>query len=147
MREAILQRQPSTDEGTPGRLTTDSGWECATLELPWRDNRRGLSSIPAGRYLCRWGHSASRGRALYWVHGVPGREAIQLHSANLAGDVDRGFVAQVKGCIALGRTHGRLRNQLAVLASRATVAEFEALLGHADFWLEIRNAAAVEPVG
>jgi len=56
-----------------------------TLELPWLDNEREISCIPAGTYKCerlnhpRFGHC-------WWVKDVPGRSEILFHSGNYASE-------------------------------------------------------------
>jgi hypothetical protein len=66
---------------------------CKTLELPWRDNERGKSCIPAGTYEVIVHKSPKFGQC-FWVRGVPGRLEILIHPAN--------FTRQLRGCIAPG---------------------------------------------
>lgn len=139
---ATLHRSPSTDQGTFGRFVMDDGTEFHSLELPWRDNRHGLSCIPPGTYTCKWVKSPKHGEC-YLVTGVPGRSAIEIHAANYAGDVEKGYRSDLLGCIALGTTvgpleiPGPLHEQLCVLNSRVAIGEFEAKLAKADFQLTI----------
>lgn len=100
MRQLELTREPSTDQGTFGHLAAD-GFKCATVELPNRENASNKSCIPLGKYLCEMDVSPRYGRC-YHVRAVPGRDAILIHAANVAGDVDKGYVSQLQGCIALG---------------------------------------------
>ena len=102
MRKVLIVRERSLDAGTFGKLTVeDSQFQCVTGELPWRDNIREKSCIPPGVYSAGWRNSPKHGLC-YHVDGVPGRDHIQIHSANLMGDVEKGFVSQLLGCIAPG---------------------------------------------
>lgn len=111
MRSVTLTRSLSTDEGTPGELQTDGGFNCVTLELPYRDeNKDGLSDngrscLPGDcEYVFRLVDSPKFGRC-YGMDAdadAPNRDHILIHAANLAGDVAKGYVSQLLGCIALG---------------------------------------------
>lgn len=147
MTEAILTRMDSTDEGTPGILTLETGWECRTLELPWRGNAHGASCIPPGVYEVRRDWSPKRQRYVYELQAVPQRGDIQIHSGNFAGDRSKGLRSDVEGCLLLGHEHGTLFGQLAVLGSRPTVEALEAHLGGMPFRLTIREAAASAGAG
>lgn len=98
-----IVRNLSTDEGVFGNLTCEDGkFTCVTLELPYRNNAVGRSCIPSGTYRCLWLWSEKHGRNVYHVQDVPGRTVVEIHSANLAGDIDKGYVAQLEGCISPG---------------------------------------------
>ena len=135
---AVLQREASENEGTYGVLVA-KGRGFNTLELPWRDNRRKLSCIPAGSYLCVW-HRSPRFGLCYHVTNVPGRSAILIHGGNLAGDALLGFRTHVQGCILLGERRGRLNGQKAVLVSQPAMRRFHALMGQKPFTLEVKDA-------
>lgn len=66
---------------------------CATVELPWRDNERNVSCIPAGEYALFKRESPRNGHVLQFCD-VPGRSFIQIHKGN--------FTYQIAGCILLG---------------------------------------------
>ncbi len=131
MRKATLTRSPSTDQGTFGTLVLDDGTTFHSLELPWRDNTRGLSCIPAGTYMFKKVDSPKHGECYMGVD-IPGRSEIEIHAANYAGDVALGYRSDLLGCIALGKQigplaiRGPLRRQMAVLQSKVAIAEFEA---------------------
>lgn len=115
-----LFRLQHGDQGTQGVLALPDGVFCNTLELPWRDNRSSISCIPCGEYDVVIRQSPRFG-AVYHVKNVPNRTWIEIHAANLAGDVELGYRTHVEGCIALGQYFGRIDGQVAVLASRPTV--------------------------
>lgn len=102
-----LQRGASGEQGTLGRLSFGAQVLHA-LELPWRDNRRQRSCIPPGRYRCAIVRSPRFG-LVYGVHDVPERSHVLIHAANLAGDVDAGWVTQLHGCIAPCLRPGQMR--------------------------------------
>jgi hypothetical protein len=137
---ARLQRSPSTDQGTFGVLTFGTQ-AVRTLELPWRENRRQVSCIPPGTYRCSMVRSPKFGR-VYHVASVPGRSAVLIHSANLAGDADKGYTTQLQGCIAPCLRTGLMRNktgvmQMAGLLSRPALNQLTAWAAGAPFDLEI----------
>lgn len=136
MRHATLISNPSSDDGTFGILLLDDHTSFCTGELPWRDNKNGISCIPEGKYFCRWINSPKHGEC-YQVTAVPYRDFIEIHSANFMGDVSKGKLSQLLGCISLGKSIGQLNGQTAVLASKQAIAEFDANMGHEDFELTI----------
>jgi hypothetical protein len=105
MRKATLTRGHSTDEGTFGVLVTDSGYRCMIGELPDRGNQHMISRIPEGVYTVNWyasGRPSMKGASCYHVDGVKDRDGIEIHRANLMGDVRKGWVSQLEGCLAPG---------------------------------------------
>jgi hypothetical protein len=114
-----LKRGQSTDQGTFSVLSFGPHLVHA-LELPWRDNRRQRSSIPPGSYRCSIVNSPKFGR-VYGVTNVPGRSAVLIHSANLAGDVDQCWTTQLHGCIAPCMRLGAMRNKAGVMQAAGLV--------------------------
>lgn len=126
----ILQREPSTAGGTRGELLHNGGRLCHTLELPWKDNRRRISCIPAGTYLVAKRSSPKYGH--HWeVNGVEGRGTILFHIGNTINDI--------LGCILVGDRRGVLNGLPAVLGSKSAMDRLRAILPD-SFLLEIRNA-------
>jgi len=137
-RTVRLLRTSTSDQGTLGVLVLPDGWECRTIELPWRGNQQNISCIPDGTYDVDWIRSNTFGPS-FWVRGVPGRTGILIHSGNLAGDRQQGYRTHSYGCILPGKYPGRLDGQRAVLVSRATVTTLEHRLGSRPFTLQIVN--------
>lgn len=86
---------------TPGKLELfdEDGckrWECATLELPWKNNQQRISCIPSGKYRVIPRHSVRFGNHLH-ITGVPGRSYILIHVGNYTKDIE--------GCILVGKKH------------------------------------------
>lgn len=68
-------------------------WSCKSLELPWRENKRQLSCIPAGSYkISKW-NSPKHGACIK-IHNVEGRTNILIHAGN--------YKRQTLGCILVG---------------------------------------------
>lgn len=151
VKAATLLRQPGSAEGTFGSFEPDDGLlELVSLELPWRDldsngiGDRDRSCINAGVYRCVWDQSPTKGWC-YHVLGVKGRDGILIHSANFAGDVERGWQSELRGCIALGLSRGALTNkhghsQRAVLRSHEAIDKLHAWANREPFTLHIIEA-------
>lgn len=123
------------DQGTRGILLYND-FNCHTMELPWRENKRGLSCIPAGEYKCKIRISPRYGK-IYWVTEVEGRTNILIHAGNWAGDKTKGYRTNVAGCILLGVNKGVLAGQWAVLNSRLAIRRFMDQMGLDPFTLRI----------
>lgn len=138
MRDVYLWRMKRHDQGTEGLLFTE-GFNCCSLELPWRDNQRNISCIPVDTYETTIRQSPHFG-TIYWVLKVPNRSYILIHSGNWAGDVDKGFKTHVNGCILLGKEMGFLEKQRAILNSRITIRKFMNYMNNENFKLHIMEA-------
>ena len=103
----LILRDTFTDESTIGELFLDGERFCDTLELPYRDNQRGISCIPIGEYGVRFRYpreSGSRDYLHLLVKDVPNRDYILLHRGNSAKDT--------RGCILVGQgsQHNKVNN-------------------------------------
>lgn len=141
MKKAVLQRMESSDEGTFGVLTFGT-LVLFTGELPWRDNDNNFSCIPAGKYKCILTMSPRFKRKLYLVGPVDDRFGIRIHPANFVGDVKKGFVSQMHGCISLGEKLGWIKKQKAVLLSQPAVRRLMTATKSEAFELEVKDARA-----
>lgn len=96
MKKAVLIRTPVREQ-TPGILVILDGiekvFECNTLELPWKGNKREESCIPAGEYLVKKVISPTFGEC-FEVTNVENRTAILVHPGN--------FKRDTRGCILPG---------------------------------------------
>mgnify|MGYP003493575091 FL=1 len=105
-----------------------------TLELHEEGNKKRESHIPVGEYLCELVDSPKFGN-VYEVKNVHGRGNVLIHSANFAGDTNKGLDSDLLGCIAVGSGYGKIDNhhgkkQFAILNSRKTLKSFmEYMLG------------------
>lgn len=138
-----LQRDPSTDSGTYGKITLPDGSSLETLELGWRNNKPRSSCIPAGTYPVRIKQSRKFGR-VYRLDNVPGRSEILIHAGNTAGNTDRGETSDVLGCILLGTNRFKKGRQPAVGNSRDAVKQFMTKMGGAPFILTIIDGGVTQ---
>lgn len=131
MKTLTLKRVDSNNECAFGALFLDEKEICKTLELPWRDNQKGISCIPAGEYKLS-PYPSSRFGEVYIVNDVPNRTGILIHTGNTASDIE--------GCILVGDSYGKLNGKRAVLNSRQTFKVLKELLGNEEYMLNIVNA-------
>lgn len=127
----LYRSRLSPDQWTPGKLEIiDKAFH--TMELPWLENKRLVSCIPDGCYVCKRGWS-SKNKALkeaFILQGVANRSDIQIHIAN--------YPRQLLGCIALGEYF--YDGDTGVGKSTDAINRFMALLDGVDeFELEIIN--------
>ena len=92
MIEATLYRESDDGKQTLGRLVIQ-GVELKTLELPWRDNKKQISCIPAGTYICK-PRTSDKYKRHFHVLSVPNRSYILIHAGNTN--------AHTLGCILVG---------------------------------------------
>jgi hypothetical protein len=93
----LIIRDEFTDKSTIGNLYLNGEWLCDTLELPYLDNQRSISCIPAGEYKVRLRtarESATRDYLHLLVEDVKDRTYILFHRGNSAKDT--------RGCILVG---------------------------------------------
>ena len=86
-----------------------------TLEDPWLDNKKEVSCIPAGEYVCARVTSPRFGNT-FEVTNVPGRTHILFHAGNTNKDT--------RGCILLGTSYGYIGETPAILNSTAAMNRF-----------------------
>lgn len=145
MRKATLTRYETGPEGTYSNVVTDNGYQCYGMELPWLDNKTGVSCAPAGSFLFKVADSPKHGKVYQeWddpktkeKEDVPGREFIQIHRAN--------WIRQLRGCIALGGAVGIVLGIKGVMSSEDTVNRFMADLDGEPFLLTIKWESHLEP--
>ena len=93
----LIIRDTFTEVSTIGNLYLNGEWLCDTLELPYRDNQRSISCIPAGQYEVRMRYpreSATRDYIHLLVKDVPDRDYILVHIGNKSSDT--------RGCVLVG---------------------------------------------
>jgi hypothetical protein len=133
-----LRRTETSDEGTFGVFIFPEGVVCNSLELPWRDNEPFFSCINVGTYICKLIESPNFGKC-FDVEDVEGRTLIRIHAANKAGDVKKGYVSELKGCIAPGMDIGEMDGQQAVYSSRTALNMLIDKLGADPFELVVEE--------
>lgn len=134
--EAKLKRTSSTATQTLGDLTIykqgDAIFSCKTLELPWKNNARKESCIPAGNYSVLKRHSP-RYKDHFHLTDVPGRSFILIHVGN--------YYTQTEGCILVGSAHSDIDSDghLDVIQSGPTMRKLNEILPYA-FPIIVENA-------
>lgn len=107
-----------------GVLQVGGSLICFTLELPWKNNQRKISCIPAGEYPLSRAYSPRFDKSMWHVFSVFGRGGILFHIGNTAADTE--------GCILLGMTNGFMEGKRAVLRSADALKIFEEALRPSD---------------
>ena len=91
--EVIRWYRPLATYGN-GYVINDQGkaiFDFKTLELPWKDNRRGVSCIPEGTYeSVKEGPTVHRPYIYFRLPNVPGRSGILWHPGT--------YTSHIKGC-------------------------------------------------
>lgn len=131
MRRGYLNRRAdlSSDAGTFSDLLLLSKFDPEVVvlrqvagELPARGNQHGVSCVApmpgeaALTYLLKFQWSPAHGSKKYTIVGVlnadgsvgpvpGGRDAAEVHAANLMGDIFKAWAAQLEGCIAPGQSY------------------------------------------
>ena len=102
-----------------------------TIELPWKENTRGISCIPKGTYSVVFVSSPRLKKKTYRVVNVKGRDGILFHPAN--------FSNQLKGCIAPCITHADLDKDGVIdgTSSRSATESIEKFFNYEGFELTI----------
>ncbi len=142
---AVLQREADLADRTLGTLTAFDDEDhpvlaLDTLELPWRDNRPGLthdvtSRVRAGTYAVT-PYDSERYPNTYKLEDRHGRTNILIHPGNWPEDLS--------GTIAVGLRRADLDGDGLddVTLSRKAVAALERVFGRSEPWtLEIRDSA------
>lgn len=116
--KVVLNRLLDTGKETLGSLTIYDElkvcYECKTLELSWKDNKRNVSCVPRGEYEVSTRFSERHGEH-FILKDVYDRDFILIHSAN--------FYTQLRGCVAVGKSYADINgdNELDVTSSRDTL--------------------------
>ncbi|PQL95196.1 DUF5675 family protein [Apibacter adventoris] len=117
--KAILTRRKFDKVQTLGDLAlyNDSEikiFQCKTLELPWKNNRKSISCIPVGIYEAVPRTTPQRGKHYHIVPTEP-RQWILIHAGN--------FYTDIKGCILIGDSYSDINKDgyLDILNSRITL--------------------------
>jgi len=84
-----------------------------TIELPDINNQTGISCIPEGEYnVSIVPQSAKIKYKHFWIQSVPNRDGIKIHIAN--------YVHQLRGCVAVGKSHADLNSDGVIDVSQST---------------------------
>lgn len=131
----LLQREPSDEHRTFGKLYIDGQYFCETLEDPVRDEKiKGHTAIPEGTYRITMENSPRFGRNTITIKDVPNFTGVRIHAGNTEHDTE--------GCPLVGQ----VRAKASILRSKAALDELKpeiisALQAGEQVWLEIKNAS------
>lgn len=104
-------------------------FQCLTLELSWKDNKRNISCIPLGNYKGEiLDYSSSFNYPHIWIKDVPNRGGIKVHIGNKYNEI--------RGCVIVGDKWKDINNDNIkdVVNSRVTLEKLlEYLEGSGEF--------------
>jgi hypothetical protein len=122
----FLKRVCSSEQGTFGVFIDDQKPLFVTVELPWRDNKRNISCIPQGAYICErskytkvlksWGVRTFKSYETFEIVDVTRRTGIKFHVANTINDL--------LGCVGIGSSFGKIGSLWAVWQSKLAFRRF-----------------------
>ena len=131
MKIVELTRTETGPDGTIGYLKVDKVSFCVTLEPPDILNKKNVSAIPTGQYICRRVDSPKFG-ITFEIQDVPDRVGVLFHKGNTVDDTH--------GCVILAQHWGKLNGDRAILNSGKTFDEFMEFMGVDDmFHLTIKE--------
>ena len=98
-----LKRVASSEKGTFGVLHRNNVPICVTLELPWKNNKRNVSCIPAGTYNVIK-YNSVKYPDVWQLMDVKDRSYILIHQGN--------YLEDTAGCILVGSafSYGDINN-------------------------------------
>lgn len=134
MKLRLTRISTDVDVGTFGVLQwqEDPAPFAVSLEDPWLDNRKNISCIPAGDYICEPYDSPTHGRT-FIVKDVPNRTFILFHKGNTH--------VNTRGCILIGESFTFIGGIAGIGHSGAGFKEFwERAMLKNELQLEIRWA-------
>lgn len=102
--------------GTFGDIGVAGAFVAYSLELPWIDNKRGISCIPCSTYSLRQDYYHKGDYPCWEICDVPDRDEIKMHIGNT--------VADIEGCVAMGTGLGRIYQKWAVTSSGIAFRKF-----------------------
>ncbi len=140
MKEFNLIRSYWNDKQVEGRLFIGADF-VLTLELPWRDNKRGISCIPAGRYTVVRRTSPKYGEHFH-ITNVPNRDLILIHSGNYAGSKNKlTGRSDIKGCVLVGAKMADINGDgiLDITNSKKSMKKLLKLLPKEPFILNVKG--------
>ena len=131
MKELILKRVSQTKLSTFGVLIYNDVPFILTLEEAWRENKRNISCIPTGRYLCR-PYTSAKYKNVWELQDVPNRSKILIHQGNTHDSTE--------GCILVGSQFEPVGGVEGVQQSKPALDELRVLIGlQNSFWLIVED--------
>ena len=125
-----LKRVAYTSEGTFGVLLHNGIPFAVTAEEVWRGNKKNISCIPTGQYLCKRSYFNPGDYETFLIKDVPKRSKILFHIGNT--------IADTQGCILIAERFEHLNDRLAVWHSKEGFNEFiRRTSDYDEFMLEV----------
>jgi hypothetical protein len=115
----FLKRVCSSEKGTFGVFIDDQKPLFVTVEPPWKDNKRNISCIPQGAYICertRYTNKWGRSYETFEITDVTHRTGIKFHIGNTTNNT--------QGCPLIGSSFGKIGSLWAVWQSRLAFRRF-----------------------
>lgn len=109
----IERNMTCADKSVIGRLLVNDAEIGRTLELPWRNNEKGISCVDAGTYPATIRADGTLGWRVELIDESGNRKNIQLHVGN--------YQRQIKGCVLVGDDVTVSNGECMVPNSRATL--------------------------
>jgi len=125
---SVIQRLTSSEHCTYGIWINDDKPLFATLELPWKDNQKDISCIPAGTYKIMKQFSNHFQREVFLLYNVPNRNAVEIHIGNTVKDI--------LGCIIVGMEYSM--TDYAIVCSRTAFDKLMSIMP-SEFDLTIKD--------
>lgn len=119
----IIRLEDNRSHGTFGKLRINKSVFCDTLEPTDRENKKNISSIPVGQYICSRVLS-NKYNETFEVCDVEDRSNILFHWGN--------FDDNTQGCILVGNGISNIDGRKAVLQSKDTFKRFMRSMDHVD---------------
>lgn len=91
--------------GTNGSIYIGNDFICHTIELPWKENQKGISCVPEGRYKIEKRFS-TKFKWHFILQDVLNRSYILIHPANDALKELRGCIAPISFIKGIGKGYG-----------------------------------------
>lgn len=140
MNTVTIIRNYSYNETFGTLVATRNGktFTCKTLELPWKNNQRGVSCIPPGIYPAKYTFWMAKVRSNYLLQNVLNRSGIFLHHGNYA--FKKTGKPDIEGCILLGAYYTDLNGDktLDITSTKVTVEAFQKFMNKEPFTLTIK---------
>ncbi len=111
-----IVRVASLDEGTFGVMLYDGKPFAVTGERPWLENRKSVSCIPTGTYMCQR-YKSAKYPDTFEIIDVPSRTFVLFHKGNFP-------LKDSEGCILVAEKFEEVDGKVAVLESGHGFEEF-----------------------
>lgn len=121
MKTLTLKRFDRTTTYTLGNLADESGeFDMFILEDAWKDNKRNISCVPTGMYVCNY-FNGKKFKDVWQLMAVPKRNAILIHAGNTTD--------ATLGCLLTGNKHQTIGDVKYLLESKKALQRLKDFIG------------------